>query len=509
MLGRKKGGLQSKSRRMAKKGQPAALQADVTNDDEWNKIVERPGLVVVDVYSDWSGPCTGMVSILKKIKMEIGGDNLSYATARCDNITDLKRFRGRSEPTWLFLRNGKSVNISFGANCPQLQELMTAELKRLERNDPPIFSLPVSQQSDKEYQRMKNIQEAIAAKEAAKNAAIEAKARRKYEAKMSHYLAVLDRETYIVLFPWIFQDEEGKKRDKKHSPPYLELIDQILPGSYSVEQEIRRDIDDELIAELIKETNCNISDDTRHLMKDGKAMVLRLKYTATRHDELDSVTCLINLLYKETDVPETTYELVEDCYIQRHAPPTFGECGHQDLESMSTIPDKLFCLTTAWVPLNARNKVIGLQALFTKYVNSNFPYQEEEDVPVTLFKFDSTKRKELALALEAYHKDVVNFAVFERDKLPHPKMLTKNIERFEEEFEKTSYEVFVCVVKKSSPESFLSFAGIGPYHVSETQEKALEEATHYFPVECEPGDECDEGLSEDEGEEEGMFDDEV
>jgi len=36
--------------------------------------------LVVDVYSDWSGPCTGMVSILKKIKMEIGGDALSYAT---------------------------------------------------------------------------------------------------------------------------------------------------------------------------------------------------------------------------------------------------------------------------------------------------------------------------------------------------------------------------------------------------------------------------------------------
>jgi len=36
--------------------------------------------LVVDVYSDWSSPCTGMVSILKKIKMEIGGDALSYAT---------------------------------------------------------------------------------------------------------------------------------------------------------------------------------------------------------------------------------------------------------------------------------------------------------------------------------------------------------------------------------------------------------------------------------------------
>lgn len=35
--------------------------------------------IVVDIYSEWAGPCTGMVSILKKIKMELGGDILSYA----------------------------------------------------------------------------------------------------------------------------------------------------------------------------------------------------------------------------------------------------------------------------------------------------------------------------------------------------------------------------------------------------------------------------------------------
>lgn len=45
---------------------------------------------VVDVYSDWSGPCTGMVSILKKIKMEIGGDALSYATVIAAE-NDIKR----------------------------------------------------------------------------------------------------------------------------------------------------------------------------------------------------------------------------------------------------------------------------------------------------------------------------------------------------------------------------------------------------------------------------------
>lgn len=39
----------------------------------------------------------------------------------------------------------------------------------------------------------------------------------------------------------------------------------------------------------------------------------------------------------------------------------------------------------------------------------------------------------------------------------------------------------MCVVKKSSCEAFLGFAGIGPYHVSENPEKGIEESKIYFP----------------------------
>lgn len=45
-----------------------------------------------------------------------------------------------------------------------------------------------------------------------------------------------------------------------------------------------------------------------------------------------------------------------------------------------------------------------------------------------------------------------------------------------------SYETFVCTVKKVVSEAFLTFAGIGPYHVSENPEKALEESKLYFPM---------------------------
>lgn len=37
-------------------------------------------------------------------------------------------------------------------------------------------------------------------------------------------------------------------------------------------------------------------------------------------------------------------------------------------------------------------------------------------------------------------------------------------------------------MKKVGSEAFLAFAGIGPYHVSENPEKAIEESKLYFPT---------------------------
>ncbi|XP_045031124.1 thioredoxin domain-containing protein 3 isoform X2 [Daphnia magna] len=106
-----------------------AWQIEVATNEEWEELTKLQGLVVVDVYSEWCGPCTAMASHLKEIKLQLGDDFLHCALAKADCIGQLSKFRSRSEPTWLFLAGGEPVALIRGANAPLIRKTLLAELQ--------------------------------------------------------------------------------------------------------------------------------------------------------------------------------------------------------------------------------------------------------------------------------------------------------------------------------------------------------------------------------------------
>ena len=40
-------------------------------ESEWEKLKEHPGLIFVDVYTEWAGPCDVMKPIIYKIKAKM------------------------------------------------------------------------------------------------------------------------------------------------------------------------------------------------------------------------------------------------------------------------------------------------------------------------------------------------------------------------------------------------------------------------------------------------------
>ncbi|XP_050714981.1 thioredoxin domain-containing protein 6-like [Eriocheir sinensis] len=112
-----------------KKAEAQQLQLELDSDRDWTNICKRPGLLVVDVYSEWCGPCSSMIGHLRRIKLELGDEYLTLAVANADSIEILANFRGKAEPTWLILGSGKAMAVVHGADGPRLLNQVRRLLK--------------------------------------------------------------------------------------------------------------------------------------------------------------------------------------------------------------------------------------------------------------------------------------------------------------------------------------------------------------------------------------------
>nr|XP_014352867.1 PREDICTED: thioredoxin domain-containing protein 6-like [Latimeria chalumnae] len=107
---------------MAGKKKEIQLQTIITNQDEWDVMLQAHGVTVIDVYQAWCGPCKAVIALFRKLKLEHGDNILHFAVAEADGVDALSMFRGRCEPVFLFCSGGEVVSVVRGVDTPLLQK---------------------------------------------------------------------------------------------------------------------------------------------------------------------------------------------------------------------------------------------------------------------------------------------------------------------------------------------------------------------------------------------------
>ncbi|CAH8481234.1 unnamed protein product [Schistosoma margrebowiei] len=115
---------------MAKKRGEVALQEEIVDEDSWNALRMKQGLIVVDVYQEWCGPCSAVVGLFKRLKTEINDDLLHFAVVRADTVETFELYRGKCEPYFLFFGGGCLVAAVKGVNPPELEQCVLSKLKQ-------------------------------------------------------------------------------------------------------------------------------------------------------------------------------------------------------------------------------------------------------------------------------------------------------------------------------------------------------------------------------------------
>lgn len=88
----------------------------ITDSQFGENVLNSKGLVLVDFWAEWCGPCRQLGPILEAIDSEIGNDVKIYKM----NVDDSPEVAGqlgiRSIPTMYLFKDGKQIDVKVGLN---------------------------------------------------------------------------------------------------------------------------------------------------------------------------------------------------------------------------------------------------------------------------------------------------------------------------------------------------------------------------------------------------------
>lgn len=82
--------------------------------EEFNELIKEEGLVLVDFFATWCGPCQMLAPVLEELDENLKG-SVKIAKINVDTESDLAaEYRISSIPTLVLLKNGKPVDSAIG-----------------------------------------------------------------------------------------------------------------------------------------------------------------------------------------------------------------------------------------------------------------------------------------------------------------------------------------------------------------------------------------------------------
>ncbi|XP_037935742.1 uncharacterized protein LOC119669793 isoform X2 [Teleopsis dalmanni] len=505
---------------MAKKGAVQQLQADIQTDEDLEKFMERPGLLVLDIYSEWCGPCLGMVGSLRKIKLELGGDNLQLAI------------------------RGKAVNLLFGSSVPKLMSLITKELGMLNAKERSRYNLDelhprelaIKQQKDEELAEelrkeeeeklrerndyltfvtdtiMENLPEMGVTlfgpqvnrdmfkkvMEPADLLKIQCKDRK---------VVPLNKESFEIinfacnnpLTPDVLDYMDGKEHLLcywKKPEDSKKMVCEVLMG-YEHELITKRKNPDELNTELpelppiLEPLNVTLEVE----LKEGEEYEEEVE-EEVHHAKPGSTHSVKAAEVKEEPKPEGEtneenegVEQHEEGYEQMDffMDNPLDDFNEEQVEEEEVIPEPVkryrkvkLKIPPIWVPNNNRTHAALIYVFFYNQTTPFLPPDPTPEPPHIIMAFDAYKRKDLMYLVNKHKNDIPCYGIFSSDEVEEAQLIARNAQEYAHVKHLPNYKIIFKVYKATS-QTMLALATSGPSYVSPNTVIGHEEALKLFP----------------------------
>ncbi len=98
----------------------ATAHIEAVSDGNFDTVIQGPGLVAVDFWAEWCGPCKAIAPVLEELAAEYAGRLRVLKLNVDENRQTPARFGIRGIPTLLFFKEGARVDQLIG-NLPKAQ----------------------------------------------------------------------------------------------------------------------------------------------------------------------------------------------------------------------------------------------------------------------------------------------------------------------------------------------------------------------------------------------------